>query len=208
MTTPYTSREAVGLFHDAASLNAAVDSLFISGFDRSEISLLANRKKLESTDSKALTSHDLEDDPEAPRTHYTGTDSLTELSAALIGGFFFMGAVMAGFILMRAGATNGSVITWVLASGTVTSLFGIGLAAMIRARRADYQEDWINAGGLLLWVHTKDPSHEADACKILKANKATDVHVHDMSPPKATKLNGKIDYGYLDWLAGYRKAKG
>lgn len=207
MTTSNTSREAVGLFHDAAALNAAVDTLFISGFDRSEISLLASRNKLKTTQTTALTSRDLEDDPEAPRTHYTGTDSLTELSAALIGGFFFMGAMMAGFILMRAGATSGSVITWILASGTLTSMIGITLAAMIRSRRADYQEDWINAGGLLLWVHTKDPKHETDACKILADNNATDVHVHDMSTPKTTKLSGKVDYGYLDWLAGYRKAK-
>ena len=36
-------REAVGVFHDEKSLQAAVDALLIVGFDRSDLSLLAGR---------------------------------------------------------------------------------------------------------------------------------------------------------------------
>ncbi len=37
-----TIREAVGVFHDTAALEAAIDELSSAGFDRAEISLLAD----------------------------------------------------------------------------------------------------------------------------------------------------------------------
>src|SRR5262245_20434286 len=40
-------REAVGVFHDERSLQAAVDALLIAGFDRSHLSLLAGQGSIE-----------------------------------------------------------------------------------------------------------------------------------------------------------------
>jgi hypothetical protein len=40
-------REAVAVFHDEKSLQSAVDSLLIAGFDRSHLSLLAGEASIE-----------------------------------------------------------------------------------------------------------------------------------------------------------------
>jgi hypothetical protein len=42
-----TIREAVGVFHDPASLQEAIDELLSSGFDRAELSLLAGEHAVE-----------------------------------------------------------------------------------------------------------------------------------------------------------------
>ena len=42
-----TIREAVGVFHDPASLQEAIDELLSSGFDRAEVSLLAGEHAVE-----------------------------------------------------------------------------------------------------------------------------------------------------------------
>src|SRR5262245_45186835 len=39
-------REAVGVFHEEATLRAAVDALLIAGFDRSDLSLLAGERRV------------------------------------------------------------------------------------------------------------------------------------------------------------------
>ncbi len=80
-------REAVGVLQDEPSLQAAVDELLISGFDRSDISVVAGRCSVE---RKLGTMYgnvaDLEGGPEAPITASVGCDSRTEAKAAVVGG--------------------------------------------------------------------------------------------------------------------------
>lgn len=42
-----TGSEAVALFHDVKSLQAAIDELLTSGFDRADLSVLGNEKAIE-----------------------------------------------------------------------------------------------------------------------------------------------------------------
>jgi hypothetical protein len=61
-------REAVGVFHDERSLQSAVDTLLISGFDRSCLSLLANQRTIDSKLGHRFEKvADLEDDPAVPK---------------------------------------------------------------------------------------------------------------------------------------------
>src|SRR5512134_1821642 len=97
-TSPPTTalREAVGVFHDWKSLQAAVDDLMAQGFDRSELSLLAGEKTVEKALGHAYQRVDeLEDHPDVPRSAYMGRDSFTEAKAFTVSGVGYFGAMIA-----------------------------------------------------------------------------------------------------------------
>jgi hypothetical protein len=89
-------REAVAVFHDEKSLQSAVDSLLIAGFDRSHLSLLAGEASIEAKLGHRFEKvSELEDDPEVPTQAYIGTDSRTEGKGVLVGVLFYVGACAA-----------------------------------------------------------------------------------------------------------------
>lgn len=72
----YSAREAVGVFSDFEALEAAVDELEVSGFDRATVSVLASDKKIKERMGRLHpTLIEIEDDRRAPglrspkRTH-------------------------------------------------------------------------------------------------------------------------------------------
>jgi len=72
-----TVREAVGVFHRAEELQAAIDDLLQSGFHRAELSLLASEhavnRKLGHRYRKVSS---LEDDPVIPRAAYVSPEAI------------------------------------------------------------------------------------------------------------------------------------
>ena len=64
-------REAVGVFHDEAALQAAADELMAADFDRSALSLLAGNQAVEEKLGHAYEKvAELEDLPDAPTQAY------------------------------------------------------------------------------------------------------------------------------------------
>lgn len=70
-TVNYSVREAVGVFSDVEALEAAVDELEVSGFDRATISVLASDKTIkERMGPLHHTLVEIEDDRQAPGTAF------------------------------------------------------------------------------------------------------------------------------------------
>src|SRR5579884_2400592 len=66
-------REAVGVFHDSASLQRAVDELLVHGFDRSFLSLMATGDTVErELGHRYRRVEEMADDPHAPHVAYVG----------------------------------------------------------------------------------------------------------------------------------------
>ncbi len=87
-------REALGVFQDEPSLGAAVDDLLMSGFDRSEISVLVGRRPVgrefgAAVDHAAVWAYE----PEAPSTAYIGNDTRTQAKVAIVAGLGYLGAM-------------------------------------------------------------------------------------------------------------------
>lgn len=182
--TGETIREAVGVFADARSLEAAVDDLEAGGFDRSEISLLASQRAVE---EKLGTIYfkvaDLEDDPKVPRAAYVSNESIVEAEGALAGGLMYVGAVAtAGAVVASGGGLAAAIIATTLIGGA-GGLIGSLLSKLIEDHHAKYIEDQLVNGGLLLWVRTTDEDREERARAILSKHSAADVHVHDLPVP-------------------------
>ena len=86
------AREVVGVFQSLDQLQAAIDDLMISGFDRAQISLLASEDAVsEKLGREYLLVSKPEDNPDTPRTEYVSPESRNEAKAALIGGLCYLG---------------------------------------------------------------------------------------------------------------------
>lgn len=201
MTTKHI-REAVAVFHDAESLRAAADELMIQGFDRADLSILAPHKQVERKLGHMYDKvAEIEDDPRVATQAYIGTDSLTEAKAFAVGGLFFVGAMSAMGAIVASGGTIAAALIGAATVGGASGLIGGMLARFLGKSQADFLNEQLEHGGILLWVHTKDKDREDRAVDILTRTSGFDVHVHDM--PKVRDM-GAI-YGYLDWLAGVPK---
>jgi hypothetical protein len=183
-------REAVGVFHRWADLQAAVDELLRNGFDRADISMLAGEevvaRKLGHVYQRVT---ELEDDPNAPRVAFVGRDSLTEGKASAIGVLGYVGAVTA----VGAVVASGGALAWVILAGAAAGGGGAALGTLLaralgRGRAKDIEAQ-IDKGGLLLWVRTCAEDREARATEILRKHGADDVHVHSFEGAKGPEFN-------------------
>lgn len=168
-------REVVGVFDDLDSLQSAIDDLMTDGFDRSEISVLAEDEivRAKRGDERAV---ELEDDDRAPRLPYIESESLSEGKAMLVGGLFYIGA-FAG-----AGALAGNVFASPIVAGAVTGglagLAGFALSKLIGERQVKWARAQLERGGLLLWARAWTPEREREAISVMKRNGGRHVHVH------------------------------
>ncbi len=174
-----TVREAVGIFHDADTMQKAIDTLLSNGFAPGEVSLLAGedavREKLGHMYRRVEAT---EDDPEIPRQAYIPPETLGDAEGAVVGGLLYVGAVAAAGAVVASGGTLAAVIGAAAAAGAGGGVIGAVLARLIEKRHADYIHEQLDHGGLVLWVLVRDSDHEAKAVEILKQHSADDVHVH------------------------------
>jgi hypothetical protein len=176
-----TVREAVGVFHSWESLEAAVDELQNSGFDQSEVSLLAGEKAVQDKLGHLYEkSSDLEDDADAPRAAYVARDSLVEAKTGVIGGLAYVGAIAAVGAIVASGGTLAWAIGGAALAGGGGGLIGAVASRWLGREGAKDLQAKLDKGGLLLWVRVRDHEHEKRAVDILSKHSADDVHVHEL----------------------------
>jgi len=189
-----TSREAVGVFHDVGSLDTAIDALQSAGFDRAEISLLAEEttvtEKLGHGYAKVA---ELEDDADVPRAVYVGREGVAQGQAAVVGGLFMLGSLAATSLVVASGGALATVALAALAGGGGGGVLGSVFSSLLGKHHADHIESQLKKGGLLLWIGIRDDEHEQRAVDILTEHSADDVHVHDIHhvhDPEANPVTG------------------
>jgi hypothetical protein len=182
MTTAGNSihiREAVGYFDTAKDLEAAIDELLRSGFDRAEVSLLATARAVEEQlGHKYRKVSELEDDPEVPRTFYVPTESIGGAEGALVSTPLYLAALSAIGVIVASGGSLLAVIVGAVAAGGAGGALGTALAKLVGDHHAQHLEEQLRHGGLLLWVRTWDSGDEERAVAILARHSGHDVHVH------------------------------
>jgi hypothetical protein len=100
------SREAFGIFHSASGLQDAIDDLLSSGFDRSELSLLASEHAVDEKLGHRYARVDvLADDAEAPRAAFVSTEAIGDAEGGIIGGLVYVGAIAAVGAVVATGGT-------------------------------------------------------------------------------------------------------
>lgn len=176
-----TVREAVGVFSSSENLQAAIDELLSSGFNRAELSLLASEQaveqKLGHRYEKVTT---LADDPSVPRAVYVSTEAIGDAQGGIIGGLFFVGATAAAGAIVASGGALGAAVVAAALAGGVGGVIGTILARWVGDHHAHYLQHQLEHGGLLLWVRTWQAEDERRATEILRRHSGGNVHVHSL----------------------------
>jgi hypothetical protein len=158
-----------------------VDELLMSGFDISDISVLAGRRSIERTFGYMYDDvTELVDDPETPFASFIDVASRTEARAAIVGVLFYAAALWAAYQVISAGGTLLAAASSGAVAGTLGALIGLSLVMLLNRHHAAYVGEQQARGGLPVWVMTSDPTRETRACRILESQAARDVHVHDV----------------------------
>jgi hypothetical protein len=174
-------RQAVGVFDAAEALQEAADELESHGFDRADLSLLAGEHAVQAKLGHLYERvEDLEDDPDAPQTFFVSTESVGDAEGGLIGGLLYVGACAAAGAAVATGGPLAAVIGAAAVGGGAGGVIGGILAGLVGKHHADYLQNQLEHGGLLLWVDVRDAEHEKRALEILGKHSAHDVHVHEI----------------------------
>lgn len=166
-------REAVAVFEDADSLEAAVVALESHGFDRAAFSVLADEATVEEKLGHRYRSvREMEDEPAAPRETFFTHVSRAEAEYGLPLGL----AAVAGLAL----AGVGGLLPLLVAVGGGAAL-GSVLGQKLHQHHAQRMREQMARGGLLLWVNVRNEEEEKAALEILGQHSAHDLHVHDIA---------------------------
>lgn len=174
-------REAVAVFDDWASLEEAADELMSSGFHRSMLSLVAGHQTVETKLGHMYQKvAEVEDDPSVPQTAFIARESFGDAEGGIIGALIYVPAVISTGAVVATGGTLLAAIVAAAAVGTAGASLGVLLSRLLEKHHADYQQEQLERGGLLLWVRTMTPVLEERAIDILKRHSGRDVHIHGL----------------------------
>ncbi|MDE2165251.1 MAG: hypothetical protein KGJ66_02795 [Alphaproteobacteria bacterium] len=175
----YDAHEAVGVFHDPAALEKAVDELEINGFDRSAISVLTTSAHArERTERFYRTVADIEDRADVPRQGFASSDSRTVGKTAAVGIPLYIGAVVGAFAVVATGGALALAFEAAIAGGAVGAGLGALLAAAVARHHAAWVQEQLTKGGIVLWVNTPSAEAEKRAVTVLERLGARNVRVH------------------------------
>ena len=173
--TTYNEREAVAIFGDESSLNAAVDALIQAGWAAEDMSLLGHTDKVNEMQARA---RELADKADAPRTAYVSPDSAVEGTVEAIAAPALLAGLGATAIITSGGLAL--LPTIALAAGSTAAGGGLGLllARAFGRKHANHVQDQILNGGLLLWVKASDAAQDEKLLAALRDNGGLNVHMH------------------------------
>ncbi|MCY0095453.1 hypothetical protein [Hoeflea ulvae] len=186
--------EAVGVFHTAEDLQAAIDDLLSQGFNRMDLSILASETAIEDKLHEAyVPAKKLEDRVEVPTTAFVSTESIGDAMGAVIGVLVYVPAMIGAAAVVASGGALAAAATAALIAGGVGGSIGTVMAGLIGAAKAEEIEQHLQAGGLLLWVRTRDEQHEERALGILKGHNGDGVHLHTLPSLVGTGYTAPIE---------------
>jgi hypothetical protein len=177
----YSAYEAVGVFADPEALEAAIDELEVSGFNRATISVLATDQTVkERVGHLYRTVAEIEDNGRVPQSAFVSKDSLTEGAAFAVGVPFYVGGTAGAIAVIASGGALAAAIAVALAGGAACAGLGALLAGAVARHHKEHVLEQLAQGGLVLWASLRDDEAKRRALQILTKAGGSDVHVHEI----------------------------
>jgi hypothetical protein len=183
MTEQAAIREVVAVFDSREALENAIEDLQSTGFDRTQLSLLASRDTVEEQLQHPLTDvQDVADDPATPRSEPLERPDVGNVMGVAVGPPAAFAALATAGVIALAGGPLAGIAVGALAAGGGVGALGALLAKSFNDQVvADFQ-DQIERGGILLWVSLREPEQEAGAREILARHASGEVRTHEVAP--------------------------
>lgn len=174
-----TIREAIGIFFEADKLEEAIVDLKASGFHKEQLGLLAGeftvRDKLGHLYTEVNTN---KDDSQSPNTSFVAKESVDDTVHGLLGTLYMVGTALAGGAVVASAGILGGAVAVATATTAVFGGMGAVLVSIIHKSDAEYLEEQVNEGHLVLFVRTRDKKEENSAVEILARHSAFDPRIH------------------------------
>ncbi|WP_052709983.1 hypothetical protein [Azospirillum thiophilum] len=174
-------REAVAVFDSRDALQSAVDDLTMAGFQRHELSVLANDETIRDRLGQVPGDvGDLAHDPEAPRQSYLSPEDVGSGQGAAVGFPAYVGAIIATGAVLATGGTALAAAAAAAAAGVGSGAAGSFLSQWITDKRNEPMLQHLDKGGILLWVSVGDAARERIALEILNRHAVRSAEVHEV----------------------------
>lgn len=174
-------REAVGVFDSAEALQRTVDDLSLAGFERHELSLMADDSILGAGLGRLPASSDAaKDDASVPRRSHVAPEEVGNAQGMAIGVPAYVGAVIATGAVVATGGTALAAAAAAAVAGAGGGALGTVLSSWLGTKSNDTLNQHLSNGGILLWVNLRNPDREAAARSILQRYSDHPVEVHDI----------------------------
>nr|WP_295834683.1 general stress protein [uncultured Azospirillum sp.] len=174
-------REAVAVFDSREALQSAIDDLTLAGFQRHELSVLANdetiRERLGGVPGDVGS---LAHDPDAPRQAYISPEDVGSGKGAAVGFPAYVGAIIATGAVLATGGTALAAAAAAAAAGVGSGAAGSFLSQWITDKRNEPMLQQLDKGGILLWVNVGDAARERIALEVLNRHAAHPAEVHEV----------------------------
>jgi outer membrane lipoprotein SlyB len=175
-------REVIGIFFDEKNLLDAIKDLRTSGFEHDQLGLLASEHAVQKALGDVYTRTNAHHDPShAPVTAFVKNESVGDTFRALEGSLFFTGATAALGAVVASAAVFGGALLIAVAGAVGVGTIGALISGIIRQSDAEYLEEQVDEGHLLLFVRASDPDKEKTAVRILSRHSGYDARVHEVS---------------------------
>jgi hypothetical protein len=163
----------VGVLPTPQALQDVVDRLEVAGFDHAQFGILAPENAVKDwRSSKAIAQ-----DTRVRSTALPDRESEDAAEGGLLGAGILLGALALGAGPILAGGGLGIALASVLTGGGAGALVGGLMARGFHKRHAEYVENELARGGLVLWILTRNIDQEEEAQEALRDAAATDVQV-------------------------------
>ncbi|MEX2468213.1 MAG: hypothetical protein WD396_00520 [Pseudohongiellaceae bacterium] len=173
------TREAVGIFFDSKKLEEAIRDLQQAGFEHKEIGLLAGEHTVKDKLGHVYAEyhHDTDDD-EGPKTAFVHKEAVGDTVHALLGTLYFVGAAVAGGAVVASAGILGGAVAAAVATTAVFGGVGALLGSIIHESDAEFLEEQVDEGHLLLFVRTNGAEKERLALDVLNRRSAFDAKIY------------------------------
>jgi hypothetical protein len=176
-------REVAGIFRSRDALDATVDALLESGFDRADIAVSsrhAARQKL----GIDIPPEEIAEVPVVPRRPFFGPADVTLVVGMGIGILIFAGAALGAFVVVAAGGSSAAAALAALVGGTIVGSVGAWIVRRLRREHVPEIDVPNMVGELVLFVRVRSSERETKAWEILAAHGAEALRVQEIEIDK------------------------
>jgi len=171
------AREVAGLFRSREKLQAAVDDLLLSGFDRADLDLMGGLDRVRNVLRNASISLDqLAGAPRVSKGAPAWREDIALVQAMIVAIFGFVAsAAAAAVVIAFGGSIVPAIIAAALAGSIAAALSGLVFARHFKPKDVVVLDENLQGGGVIVWVRVRTADQEAKARQILLAHGAEAV---------------------------------
>lgn len=174
-------REAVGIFITAEPLRAAMNELLAAGIGREQQGLLASEQVVEQSLGDLYSrSSAARDDETAPAVVFMDKSADGEAAESVGGSLFFVGTTGVMGAVVASSAVLGGALFAAIGGAAAVGVVGALVGKIIHQDDADYLQQQVDEGHILLFVRLPGTSGEAQVLDILSRHSGMDAKMYDV----------------------------